>query len=493
MERRPRRPRCRRRGVGRRPRRPRRREPRRRWCTRRRRRCGCRCCACSPRGTCSSRTCRGSGRPCSRRRSPGRSTCSFSRLQFTPDLLPSDVTGVNVYDQQERRVPLPAGPGVRQRAARRRDQPRLAEDAVGAARGDAGGAGHGRRRDVRARAPVSRDRDPEPGRVRGHLPAPGGAARPLRDADGDRLPAARGGGADARRADGRAAARRARAGRGPRRAARRDRGRARVFVEESVNRYVVALLRHTRANRSWRSVRARGRESRSCGSRRRAPSSSGGTSSTPEDIRAMARARARHRLLLAPEARSAGLDRRGRRARGARRHARTGVRRHEAPGPIATRARRPRGLVALRLDAARGASALGLLLAAGCLRAALGARRAARSRSSASSARRARSRATTSRIDGRGCGTGAWLLGGSIAVRSAVGALGSAERRVAGRGRVVLAAPCRAAGTCSGRSTSRSRTRSGSSGSSTAVDGRRRARAAAHPRADAVFSAHGLA
>ena len=25
----------------------------------------------------------------------------FSRLQFTPDLLPSDVTGVNVYDQQE--------------------------------------------------------------------------------------------------------------------------------------------------------------------------------------------------------------------------------------------------------------------------------------------------------------------------------------------------------------------------------------------------------
>ena len=26
--------------------------------------------------------------------------CSFSRLQFTPDLLPSDVTGVNVFDQR---------------------------------------------------------------------------------------------------------------------------------------------------------------------------------------------------------------------------------------------------------------------------------------------------------------------------------------------------------------------------------------------------------
>src|SRR4029079_15706154 len=27
--------------------------------------------------------------------------CHFSRLQFTPDLLPSDVTGVNVFNQQQ--------------------------------------------------------------------------------------------------------------------------------------------------------------------------------------------------------------------------------------------------------------------------------------------------------------------------------------------------------------------------------------------------------
>src|SRR6266540_1186941 len=26
--------------------------------------------------------------------------CSFSRMQFTPDLLPSDVTGVNVFNQR---------------------------------------------------------------------------------------------------------------------------------------------------------------------------------------------------------------------------------------------------------------------------------------------------------------------------------------------------------------------------------------------------------
>src|SRR4029079_17851405 len=30
--------------------------------------------------------------------------CSFSRLQFTPDLLPSDVTGVNVFNQKANEV-----------------------------------------------------------------------------------------------------------------------------------------------------------------------------------------------------------------------------------------------------------------------------------------------------------------------------------------------------------------------------------------------------
>ena len=36
--------------------------------------------------------------------------CSFSRLQFTPDLLPSDVTGVNVFDQRANRFELKPGP-----------------------------------------------------------------------------------------------------------------------------------------------------------------------------------------------------------------------------------------------------------------------------------------------------------------------------------------------------------------------------------------------
>ena len=28
------------------------------------------------------------------------SGCSFNRIQFTPDLLPSDVTGINIYNQK---------------------------------------------------------------------------------------------------------------------------------------------------------------------------------------------------------------------------------------------------------------------------------------------------------------------------------------------------------------------------------------------------------
>jgi MoxR-like ATPase len=36
--------------------------------------------------------------------------CSFSRLQFTPDLLPSDITGVNVFDQRANEFAFRPGP-----------------------------------------------------------------------------------------------------------------------------------------------------------------------------------------------------------------------------------------------------------------------------------------------------------------------------------------------------------------------------------------------
>src|SRR5512136_496479 len=36
--------------------------------------------------------------------------CSFNRLQFTPDMLPSDVTGVSIYNQANKKFEFRAGP-----------------------------------------------------------------------------------------------------------------------------------------------------------------------------------------------------------------------------------------------------------------------------------------------------------------------------------------------------------------------------------------------
>ena len=66
---------------------------------------------------------------------------------------------------------VPAGADLRQRRPRRRDQPRDAEDPVGAARGDGGAAGDRRRRHAAAARSLPAARDREPDRVRGHLSA----------------------------------------------------------------------------------------------------------------------------------------------------------------------------------------------------------------------------------------------------------------------------------------------------------------------------------
>jgi hypothetical protein len=69
------------------------------------------------------------------------------------------------------RVRVQAGADLRQHRRRRRDQPGLAEDPVGAAGVHGGAAGHRRRDHLPARPAVYGDRDPEPGRDGGHLPA----------------------------------------------------------------------------------------------------------------------------------------------------------------------------------------------------------------------------------------------------------------------------------------------------------------------------------
>ena len=87
----------------------------------------------------------GTGKTSSPRRSPGRSPGTWKRVQFTPDLLPTDITGVMVFDQSGMTFTFREGPGLHERADRRRDQPRQPEDPVGAARGDGGAPGHRRR------------------------------------------------------------------------------------------------------------------------------------------------------------------------------------------------------------------------------------------------------------------------------------------------------------------------------------------------------------
>ena len=104
---------------------------------------------------------------------------SFKRVQFTPDLVPADLVGTRIYRPDSGRFDVELGPVFVQLPAGRRDQPRPGEGAVGAARGDAGGPGDDRGRQLPGAAAVPRAGHAEPDRVRGHLSAARGADRPL--------------------------------------------------------------------------------------------------------------------------------------------------------------------------------------------------------------------------------------------------------------------------------------------------------------------------
>jgi MoxR-like ATPase len=66
----------------------------------------------------------------------------FSRIQFTPDLMPSDITGTNIFNIQEGDFHLVKGTNLYFLPARRRNQPRPGKNSVGASPGDAGATGH---------------------------------------------------------------------------------------------------------------------------------------------------------------------------------------------------------------------------------------------------------------------------------------------------------------------------------------------------------------
>ena len=77
----------------------------------------------------------------------------FSRIQFTPDLMPSDITGTDIIQEDpetgRRQLVFTPGPDLRQHRARGRDQPHAAQDAVRAARGHAGAPRHRAGQDLR--------------------------------------------------------------------------------------------------------------------------------------------------------------------------------------------------------------------------------------------------------------------------------------------------------------------------------------------------------
>ena len=126
--------------------------------------------------------------------------CTVRRIQFTPG--PAALRRHRRLGLQpgHPRVRVPARRRLRQHRGRRRDQPRLAQDPVGAARVHGGAPGHRRRHDVPARRAVHGDRDPEPDRDGGHLRPARGAARPLHGAGLDGLPGRGRRDRDARRA-----------------------------------------------------------------------------------------------------------------------------------------------------------------------------------------------------------------------------------------------------------------------------------------------------
>ena len=231
---------------------------------------------------------------------------SFSRMQFTPDLLPSDVTGVNVFNQRSNEFEFRPGPVFANlllvdeiNRASPKTQAALLEcmqeqqvttDGV----------------TEPARPAVHGDGDAEPDRVRGDVSAARGAARPftMRIAIGypplseeakmlteqtadpplDALEPV------ANAADAIALADEAKA----------------IFVEESLNRYVVALLRATRGDsRLYLGASPRAGIAMLRVAKARALADSR-TYLEPDDIKAVAVAVLAHRLILAPEARSRG-------------------------------------------------------------------------------------------------------------------------------------------------------------------------------------------
>ena len=98
-------------------------------------------------------------RPRLDRRSPARIDCTFQRVQFTSDMLPSDVVGISIYSAARTAIRIQAWPRLCQRFACRRNQPHDAENAISIARGHERGPSHDRRPLAPVASAVPRDRN----------------------------------------------------------------------------------------------------------------------------------------------------------------------------------------------------------------------------------------------------------------------------------------------------------------------------------------------
>ena len=126
--------------------------------------------------------------------------CSFKRIQCTPDLLPTDVTGVSIFNQKTTEFEFRPGPIFAQTVLAdeiNRTTPRT-QSALLEAMAERRVTADGQTYTLKPPFLVIATQNPD--RPRGHLPAARGAARPLPDPPQPRLPEHRGGGEDARSA-----------------------------------------------------------------------------------------------------------------------------------------------------------------------------------------------------------------------------------------------------------------------------------------------------
>ena len=183
-------------------------------------------------------------------------SCHFRRIQFTPDLMPSDLTGHSVFDMKEQEFHFKPGPiftNLLLTDEINRSPPKT-QSALLEVMQEHQVTVDGE--DLSSEAALPRSRDPESARARGHLSPARGPGRSLHVQAARRLPHARGGDRHPRPLRGGAGSPRPRRVRAPAGDAPEDvvaiqHATASVIVEPSVIRYITEIVAKTR---SWHSV-----------------------------------------------------------------------------------------------------------------------------------------------------------------------------------------------------------------------------------------------